>query len=173
MGLDIQGVHSFKREEGTNRMVLVGSKPYSRFVSEGNTPIIVQSGKFWTDGGNSIAVDDVPDWVWKQLRMMNREGLVNIGLVDMLDRLAGKAPKGPQKLSSVQTDPVEEDKPAPTPAITLDDRILELIYDLDHTNADHWTKSGLPDLRHLKEFLGSYVSRATVEKLAPDIKRKE
>ena len=52
-------------------------------------------------------------------------------------------------------------------ALSLEDAILQL----DHSNDDHWTKGGKPDLRVLGELTRGQVTRAMVEEIAPDFER--
>ena len=82
MGLDLYGVHRFDLKEGPNGPVAIqtGHSPYARFVQDGETPVICQSGYYYSDGGDKIKKDDVPSWVWRAAENMTVEALENYGI---------------------------------------------------------------------------------------------
>jgi len=94
MGLDIYKVHEYSHQEGPNGKVavLVKSRPYVRMVSasildregiviEERTPMICQDGSYYSDGGDKMKKEDVPDWFWQSAAKMSEEGRKKCKLV--------------------------------------------------------------------------------------------
>lgn len=157
MSLQLDGVHKLQRQEGTNRMILVGKSPYTRFTQEGCFPVIIQRGTFYTDGGDKIPFNEVPDWVWDRASKMTPEGRASVGLVMPDEEAPAPQEESAQNLNG--------------PDVMLD--LVDQIYSLNVNDDAHWTKGGLPDLNVLKERMGMYISRAEVEEAAPDFRRAE
>ena len=160
MALSLDKVHNYDRAEDSGKMVLLGKSPYSRFIREGETPVIVQKGAFWTDGGDKIPIRDVPKWVWLSLKKMAKESRESVGLKEDTEDLAKKADKAEAK-SPNSTD------------TSGGPNLLDILQSLDHDDDGHWTKAGLPDLNMVKEKMGRYVSRSQVEEAIPGFRRKD
>jgi|TARA_R100001530_G_scaffold96937_3_gene67342 hypothetical protein len=158
MGLSIDQVHKMRKDKLSQRMILTGKNPYVRWISEGNFPVNCQNGRFYTDGGDPIAIADVPSWVWNEARKMNEEGRKNVGLV-LPEEGAEDKPEPKEEPPQVRI----EDEPIRT--------LVDEVYELKAGEDSHWTKKGLPDLNTLKEKMGRYVSRGEVEEAAPGYKR--
>lgn len=54
-----------------------------------------------------------------------------------------------------------------------DSRIREALTKLDHANDEHWTNGGKPAIHVVSQIINDNVSRAEIDALAPDFKRKE
>lgn len=54
-----------------------------------------------------------------------------------------------------------------------DSRIIEALTNLDHANDEHWTNAGKPAIHVVSQIINDNVSRAELDALAPDFKRKE
>tara|TARA_Y100000310_G_scaffold215849_1_gene216801 strand:+ start:133 stop:633 length:501 start_codon:yes stop_codon:yes gene_type:complete len=138
-------------------MVLQKHTPYVRYIAgtpEGEDhryPIIAQSGVLWTDGGDRIPWDDVPDWFWAEARKTSEEKRKQIGLV------LPEEGEPVEQVEEEQISTVQEDKP-----LTL----VDAVYELDPSNDGHWTKKGMPHLKVLEAVLGRFVSRAEVDQVA-------
>ena len=161
MPLQLDKVHVHQRDQETNRMILVGTNPYIRFIREGESPVIVQGGVFYTDGGNRILHVEVPDWVWKEVGKLSPEGIEKVKLKNI------PVPESkPSK--NVEAETGKEDIIRVTPPTLAD-----VIMGLNHNEPSHWTKTGLPDLNAIKERMSKYHSRQTVEDAIPGFRRKE
>lgn len=194
MALDIYHVHAMEHDRRTNQMVMVGKKPYKRFVSGSELPINVQGGKFYFDEGKvAIPPADVPLWVTKQVKKMTPESLRSLGFESDKEEKAPPPPELPDDLGAndretIDSDDVEEEETWVEDAdevsedseppdevseeIAEEPLTLELVLDtLDHTDGTHWNASGKPDLNYLKEMMGRYISRQLVNELAPDLER--
>jgi len=156
MGLEMNKVHVY--QEGERGNVLISRNPYSRFIRQGSTPVICQRGVFYTDGGDRIPREDVPDWVWDQGAKMTDEGRAKVGFPDKSE---------PDLFDEPQEAPAQISGDAPGPPETL----VDIIYALNGSDDSHWTKGGLPDLNVLKERTGRYVSRGEVKETAPGFRR--
>lgn len=161
MGLTLTEVHQVRQDRETGRMRMVGKNPYTRFIQEGETPVIVQNGAFWTDGGDRIPDSQVPTWVWDALRKVTDDGLRNIGLdpIKVHDKHYKRdrnKPAGVQDLNNPMASP---------------EAVRKALGELNHDDDAHWTKSGLPDLTVLTEMVGHYVRRSLAEQVAPGFRR--
>jgi hypothetical protein len=165
MPLQLQGVHKYKREEGTNRMVLVEKHPYVRLVKKGEPPVIVQDGHFYADGGPEYTKESLPSWVIPELRNRTDEGLRNIGLRPEDYRKVKKP--GKKEAPKIEEAPVQPLNEPPD----LDQQVIDALNKFNSAEDAHWTKSGLPDLNALKEALGRRVTRGKVNELMPDLTR--
>jgi len=135
--------------------------PYTRFVQGGEATVNIQRGTFWSDGGDRIKPEDVPQWVWYAVGKMTEEARKNIGL--------GNYDKLRKTYFNVKEHDIQKSKPIQEPSVIL----RGIIDKLDHVDPAHWTKAGLPDLNVLKERFGKYVHRSDVEGVAPGYRRKE
>ena len=157
MALDLRGVHKEDVAKDGHRFVK-SVAPYKRWVKEGDIPVIVQRGRFYGDGGAPISVRDLPDHVLKGVRNMTEEAKALYGLSSFdPDRRV-------QSLNKPEVHEAPEDKRP---------ELADILMQLDHDEDSHWTKSGLPDLNHLKEQMRRYISRAEVDKAIPGLKRKQ
>lgn len=185
MALELSKVHEHKREEGTNRMLLIRLNPYARFVSAGHPPVLVQGGRFYSDGGDLYEKGKEPDWVFSELKNMSLTALKDVGLtLDDLIRGTKKSipdkafeptvvvmDAGPKSLPSSDEKEESEEGQNLIPIPSLDEQVLLALSRLDPTEDTHWTKSGFPDLNTLKEALGRRITRGKVQELAPDLTR--
>jgi len=166
MALNITGVHVMERREG--RDFLVKSLPYTRFVDSGYGAVSCQGGRFYSDGGNQPAIprEEVADWVWRAARAMTVEGRENVGLILPEEQIQDE-------------ESVEEEDDSSESAQSLGDEgeaeksLVDFVYELRSDMDAHWTKTGLPDLNALREFVGSRVSREEVESACPGYRRPE
>ena len=55
--------------------------------------------------------------------------------------------------------------------VGLNEKIKDALSLLDHTNDEHWTAAGLPEVRVVKDLVGESVSRADIEAVAPELRR--
>ena len=157
MALSLTKVHIEKEDIQTGRTVLISSAPYSRYIKEGETPVIVQRGKFYTDGGDLISEKDLPPWVRKQIGRMSERGRAKVGLESFDVSVEDVA-------SAVGPTLTDEAEPR---------SLVEAIMSLDHSDDAHWTRAGLPDLNVIKELCQKYHSRDTVSAAVPDFRRKQ
>lgn len=150
MALHLDKVHTYVMDKDTGAKVITKVDPYIKFVSQGETPVLVQRGRFYSDGGDTIGQKDLPRWVCSKIAVMTKEGLAKVGLKpDVLDR------DEPPKLG---------DDSSPT-------SLVDVIKSLDPEDDTHWTKTGLPNLPVLKRMMDTYISRRRVEEVMPNFKR--
>jgi hypothetical protein len=165
MPLTLDKVHNYVHEEETNRMILQSKSPYKRFVKEGETPVIVQGGRFYSDGGEVIPSKEVPTFVWAILRRTTKEGLESLGITeDSLYTSKDDKPEDSAPKTGTTPEKVDDERPK---------TLQEVILSLSHDDDSHWTKGGLPDLNNIKEQFGKYRSRQQVTDAVPDYVRKE
>jgi len=165
MPLTLDKVHNYVHEEETNRMILQSKSPYKRFVKEGETPVIIQGGRFYSDGGEVIPKEEVPTFVWSILRRTTKEGLESLGITeDSLYTSKDDKPEDSAPKTGTTSKKVDDDRPQ---------TLQEVILSLRHDDDSHWTKGGLPDLNNIKEQFGKYRSRQQVTDAVPDYTRKE
>ena len=116
MGLNLEKVHDFQRVPGTNEVRLVKKTPYMRFVKgniyspDGKTvvepgapPIICQAGVFYSDGGQRISPDNIPEWFWEQGRNIDKDKRAAVGFVLPEERKN----KGKKSASSVERNSIK------------------------------------------------------------------
>jgi hypothetical protein len=184
MSLDIYNVHKVIHNKETNQMQLVGTNPYKRFVQEGETPINVQGGKFYYDeGGPPIPAQDVPSWVAGQLKLLSSDALSRLGFGPAIEPEPEPEAKLPVDLGvSIDRDPITSTEEEPEVVAEQEQSAIEsmdaltlidILGTLDHDQPSHWNKSGKPDLNHLKELMGRYVSRREVDETSPDLVRNQ
>jgi len=162
MPLMLDKVHEHEIEEGSNRMILVRTNPYARFICKDQPPVICQKGNFYSDGGDRIKRLDVPKWVWDSAKHMTPEGRSNIGLV--LEEEAGpNLPDREESEASAQNSGTQEKRPPD---------LIETVYSLNFEDDAHWTKGGLPNLSVLKDYMNRYVSRGEVDDTCPGYNRE-
>jgi hypothetical protein len=169
MALDLYGVHT-REKNAQNQQVIFCRKPYTRLIEEGEAPVIIQSGQFWTDGGDKILEEDVPKWVWKALGKKVPGALKTLGLsIENLHKHQGMQPVKVTTSRSPGT-PNEQKQHAEAAGpngVTLE----EVLLGLDNNDDAHWIKTGFPDLNNVKEKYGKYVSRGTLTDKFPQIVR--
>ena len=89
MGLNLR-VHEFAVDKGSGRATIIKRTPYIRFVTKGEPAISFQAGKFYYDADpKPIAKEDIPLWVWENVKNMDAEYRKNLGLL-LPTRLPGK-----------------------------------------------------------------------------------
>jgi hypothetical protein len=163
MSLNLTKVHEYAREADSGRMVLVKSDPYVRFVARESFPVICQAGKWYTDGGDRLAADDVPRAVWAQARNMSKESRKKCGLILPEETEVVIPPPPSEGAPSV----AGQNSTAPT-----DEDILVILHSLDPENDHHWTEKGLPSLEEVHRQIGRYVRRDKLNAIAPDLTRE-
>ena len=146
-------------------MILQSKSPYKRFVKEGETPVIIQGGRFYSDGGEVIPRKEVPSFVWTILKGTTKAGLESLGITeDVVYDSKGDKPEESAPKMGTTSEKVDDDRPQ---------TLQEVILSLRHDDDAHWTKGGLPDLNVIKEKFGKYRSRQQVTDAVPDYTRKE
>jgi len=193
MGLDIENVQVMQKQKGTNHLVVVRTNPYIRLISEGEFPVILQGGKFYTDGGDRLLVRELGQWVKATVRAMTKEAREKVGLGEDWDQQEEPAVEEPRTNTTqdvepsndwVKTaeEPSESEQPAsddvqtlktPEPEPTQPDKtIVDVVYELDPHNDDHWTDEGKPDLAVLAFMMNDkYTDRDTVEEATEGYRR--
>lgn len=162
MPLDIENVQVMEKKKGTNQLVQVKVNPYIRMVREGETPIIIQGGCFYSDGGDKLPTQDLPAWVKKQIKAIDSAGVSSVGLGENWEGVVDiEAVAEPE----VEVQSVKEPEERPS--------IVDAVYSLDSTNDEFWTKEGKPDLQAVMVKVGRYVSRGEIEELTGHYRRKE
>ncbi len=173
MALDIYNVHTIENIGGISHKN-AKANPYVRFLDkvtervdghlvivEDRPPVSCQKGMFYSDGGQRIKRDEVPDWVWSKARMMSKEGREKVKLVL------------PEDMPS--TEPVEERTselpPINQPSTLLN--VVDAVYSLDHENDGYWTRDDLPALPIIRHLVGRAISRAEVEQSCPGYVRQK
>lgn len=151
-------VHVFsRRSDGGER--LARTSYYKRFVKQGpdgvNASFNAQGGAWWTDGGEKIREEDIPEWVWKDVRDMD------IGYRRMYRILTPEERKSGELMPTVET-------AAEWPTVS---DIIVALGKLDPTDDLEWDKDGKPKLLALKRVLGTYVTREKLNSIAPDFVR--
>ena len=71
-------VHEMKRVPGTNQAVIVNTNPYVRIKHKGNPALYIQKGNVYSAGGPKIRLDDIPDWFWTEVELMNGKALQEV-----------------------------------------------------------------------------------------------
>ena len=69
--------HIYSRKGG-QAPVLTGVTPYVRLCKAGETPIFVQDGGFYSEGGEKL--EPVPDWVWEEAAKLSEASLKEVKL---------------------------------------------------------------------------------------------
>lgn len=164
MGLSIDNVHVLQRIEGTNQVRIIKRNPYVRFVRQGAFPVLVQGGRFYTDGGDVLIGKEIPDWVLGEIKKMTPEGRRNVGLpLDGTISPSTPSPSGEdQNLIESESIPVKEETKV---------SVVDVVYSLDPRNDDLWTGQGAPDLRELRRQTGTHWTRAEVDELTNEYRR--
>lgn len=161
MGLNLRP-HNYQKGNAPGEVILQSKDPYIRFVcgtpdgEDHRYPIIAQRGRFYTDGGDVIKHEDIPEWFWIEARKVSEEGRKAVRL---------KLPE--EEAEEPEPEPEKVEKKQEAPPLTL----VDAIYSLDREEDDDWTKSGMPHLKRLEEKMGRFVSRAEVDQAAPDYTR--
>ncbi len=162
MGLDIENVHVLARKKGTNQLDTVRVNPYIRLINEGEFPVSVQAGRFYTDGGDRILVKDLASWVKPALGNITPEALIGVGLTEGWEEVE----KPPE--TKVQNLKTPTSVAPPEPART----VVDVVHELDPQNDEHWTKDGKPDLQAVTYGMdGVYTTRADIEEATRGFRR--
>lgn len=178
MPLTISEVHVLTRDTKTNQMIVQRTQPYTRLVQQGEPPVIVQGGNFYSDGGDRMPLSSVPDWALKQLSNRNKKSNASVGLPEDFDISRIKeVPEEPAPIvgdlleDQIEEEEVEQeeiDEPVNMPPKTL----VDYIYELDQNNDEHWNSDGKPSLKAIQNRAGEYFSRGAIEEAAPGYVRK-
>lgn len=161
MAFTADQVHVFGKDKRTGQERLFGFNPYKRFErrageGRGETESYnAQGGKWWTNGGEQVSVDQIHDWVWKECRAMAPE-----------DRAAYRILMPDEIAAGRKVPTFEEQEEFPTKA-----DIMKALYELDPDNDAQWTNDGLPSLAAVRKALGVAVSRARLDQIAPTFVR--
>ncbi len=162
MGLEIEKVHILSRKAGTNQPDTVKVNPYVRLISEGEFPVSIQAGRFYTDGGDRIMVKDLKPWVKSTVRKMSLEALATVGLEEDWEGVE-KPPESEVQILKTPTNPEVPDQRK---------TVVDVVYELDPLNDDHWTKEGKPDLQAVTYGMdGKYTTRADIEEATGGFRR--
>ncbi len=162
MGLDIENVHVLARKKGTNQLDTVKVNPYMRLINEGEFPISIQAGRFYTDGGDRILVKDLAPWVKSTVKGMTPEGLASVGLDEGWEEVE-KPSESAIQIVKTSTNTAQPEAPR---------TVVDVVYDLDPLNDDHWTKDGKPDLQAVSYGMdGKYTTRADIEEATEGFRR--
>jgi len=105
MPLNLNKVHNYEKIPGKHQVSLREVTPYVRFVHEDDTPIIVQKGAFYSDGGQRIKKTDIPPWFWEQAKLINKEKRERIGLM-LPGETKKEVKKTPEKEASELVDEI-------------------------------------------------------------------
>lgn len=74
-------VHDYKRKKGGNQAVLLSVTPYVRLkAGYDQPPVFVQGGKFFAEGGEELADDELPDWLDAEIKKMSESAKREAGL---------------------------------------------------------------------------------------------
>ena len=163
MSLDFDKVHIFERHGGSE--VLTRTNLYKMFeraedlgrsmdgrrLRGSNETYIVQGGTWFDRGGNTIALADIPAWVWDECKAMNP---IDRGMYRILL---------PDEIAAGATMPTFEEEAEFPPSSS----ILRALVSLDSKDDKLWTTQGLPHLESLSKLLGARVSRRRLESVAP------
>lgn len=141
-----------KKEGGTNKMVLIRTNPYTRFVQRGHPPVLVQSGRFYSDGGQPVLAHEIPSWVKAEVDRMTPEGRQAVGLTE-----------------DWASQPNKKQHPTPPGEPTL----MDVVQSLDPEQDDHWTKDGKPNLSMVSAQVGRYITRKEVDSKTDDYRRPD
>lgn len=77
MSFSLQKVQDYRKVPGKNEVRLVGENPYLRFTNRDATPVYLQGGQFYDEGGNILELDD---WVIVAVKRVRLDKLKRIGL---------------------------------------------------------------------------------------------
>ena len=167
MGLTLSEVHVLQRSPGSNQVVKISSNPYMRLVQQGEPPVCIQRGKFYSDGGVLMQLKNVPGWVRSGVSKLNANALKRIGLppegVDYTDPAVipdeEPKPQGDIQNLEIVSEPMS---------------IVDAVYSLDKAEDVNWTKDGMPVLREIMKLRGMKpTSREEVEELTSGYRRPE
>lgn len=97
--------------------------------------------------------------------------------IEKCDRVMGSVPGGYDEIARHEADAealklIEAEEQTGV-SDEMKAKISEALEQLDHTNDDHWTNAGKPDMKAVEALVGdSSIKRKDVESVAPDFKRK-
>lgn len=141
----------------TVKDVEVKGKAGTKTIQPWRLVVCLQKARFWegeftmaedgTSPATEIPYDHVPDWVWEELADMSDEGWhIYLGC-EKMSREALIA-KGPPPIVDPDEDVVNYDK------------IKTALMQLDHSNADHWTRDGKPNINTLRKMTRLEITKA-------------
>lgn len=171
MSLDIYNVHGLEKIGGLT-VKKAGANPYVRFIDkvterqnghlviiDDRPPISCQKGVFYSDGGQRIKRDEVPEWVWEKARAMPKEARDKVKLVLPEEQAPALEPS---------------DEPSDVPFVKQPStlmNVVDAVYSLDHENDGYWTRDDLPALPIIRHLVGRSITRAEVEQSCPGYTR--
>ncbi len=82
MSLSLNRVHVFarrKNERGETVTQLIRTDLYTRLSSQGEPPVFLQGGRFYSEGGDEYLGDQLPGWVEIELQKLNPSVLEECG----------------------------------------------------------------------------------------------
>lgn len=85
-------VHEYGKIPNSPFMKIVRARHYLRISSDGNAPIYLQDGKFWSEGGQPLAADTLPGWFWEQVDKVSDEALRSVRFDRKTMRINTKEP---------------------------------------------------------------------------------
>lgn len=155
--LDFERVHIYERKDGQE--TLVRTNLYKMFERRQDPKdkaspleaLFAQGGHWYDRGGNVIAPENVPEWVWAECRAMSA---IDRGMYRILL---------PDEIKAGATIPKFEDAADFPPMAT----IMQALVALDPKDDANWTAQGLPELGAVSKLCGVRVTRARLSQVAP------
>ena len=86
--LELDRVHEYEKVPGTQTMRLVRTNPATRICVQGQSPIYVQHGVLFYEGGERVPTP-APAWFVEEVKKLSSQEYANTGLPD-LKALEGK-----------------------------------------------------------------------------------
>lgn len=77
MPLELDKVHHYVKQPGTNDVRLVNTNPYVRFCAEGHPVVFLQGGRFFYENG--VEIDEIERWLAKEIETANAKVLKECG----------------------------------------------------------------------------------------------
>jgi len=72
--------HEFRKGKDGGPPTLIRVQPYTRLHSGDGMVVFIQGGKFYTESGDSVDEDDLPDWVDGEISKMTARAKAEVGL---------------------------------------------------------------------------------------------
>lgn len=113
---------------------------------------------------NDEIIEEGQKFDWKMPAWATKDGLtIEQALPPWADPV-GKLPT---------EEPKAADKEAPMSDEQREAKIIQVVNCLDHSDDDHWTEAGLPEVAAVTELCGFRVYRSDIKALCPDAERIE
>lgn len=77
MSLELDKVHHYVRQPGTQDVKLIQTNPYVRFSVEGHPVVFLQKGRFWYENG--VQVTEIERWLAQAIELANPKALKEAG----------------------------------------------------------------------------------------------